>query len=156
MRIDLGPYRKPSFLVLRGYCAEFSYSRGWDYSTWEMIYETQAISTTRWFRGFTQRMFFANGFCKWRWISTWNPNNTNVQCKSFPFLCSFHLFFYHGIAHELGSCPYWSYQVLVSNPVFVIPPNITPLPQLSTPILVFAINTTLVVLNIFKFDHQPT
>jgi hypothetical protein len=66
-----------------------------------------------------------------------------------------HLFFCLGIGHELGSCPYWSSQVLPSKPILVIPPNITPLPQSFIPVHVYAINTSLVVWNIYSLTTNP-
>jgi len=74
-----------NFLVSKGYCTKFLYSRRWDYSTWEITWKIQVVSTTRWFGIFTRQTFFANESHKWRWISAQNPSNVNVQCKSFPF-----------------------------------------------------------------------
>jgi hypothetical protein len=48
--------------------------------------------------------------------------------RAFPscvvFICSF----CHGTSHELSNCPYRSSQVWLFDIIFVVPPNITPLP----------------------------
>lgn len=75
--------------------------------------------------------------------------------RVFPSCVVFTFFFGHGIGHEFSSCPYWSNQVLPSKLVFVVPPNITPLPQSSILVLVFVVSTISVVPNIFDFITNP-
>jgi len=48
--------------------------------------------------------------------------------KAFPSCVVLTSYFCHRRSHELGSCPYQSSQILLSNHVFVIPLNVTPFP----------------------------
>jgi hypothetical protein len=75
--------------------------------------------------------------------------------RAFPSCVVFTCSFCHGIGHELGSCLDQSNQMLPSEPIFIVPPNITLLPQLSILVHVSIISTILVVPNLFGSTTNP-
>ncbi len=77
--------------------------------------------------------------------------NVRVFLSHVIFTCSF----CPKTGHDLGSCPYWSSQMLPSKAILVIPPNITPLPQSSIQVLMSTINTTPIISNIYGLTTNP-